>query len=88
MMGGAKAAYDSIVAFSQTDFTEDLKKISVPVLVMHGDNDQVVPFHDAGPLSVKLVQNGTLKSYQGYPHGMITTQHEVINRDLLQWLRS
>ena len=60
-MGGAKAAYDSIVAFSQTDFTEDLKKISVPTLVMHGDNDQVVPFHDAGPLSVKLVQNGTLK---------------------------
>jgi non-heme chloroperoxidase len=55
---------------------------------MHGDNDQVVPFHDAGPLSVKLVQNGTLKSYQGYPHGMITTQHEVINRDLLAWLRS
>ena len=53
---------------------------------MHGDNDQVVPFHDAGPLSVKLVQNGTLKSYQGYPHGMITTQHEVINRDLLEWL--
>jgi non-heme chloroperoxidase len=88
MMGGAKAAYDSIVAFSQTDFTEDLKKISVPALVMHGDNDQVVPFHDAGPLSVKLVQNGTLKSYQGYPHGMITTQHEVINRDLLEWLRS
>ena len=88
MMGGAKAAYDSIVAFSQTDFTEDLKKISVPTLVMHGDNDQVVPFHDAGQLSVKLVQNGTLKSYQGYPHGMITTQHEVINRDLLEWLRS
>jgi non-heme chloroperoxidase len=88
MMGGAKAAYDSIVAFSQTDFTEDLKKISVPTLVMHGDNDQVVPFHDAGPLSVKLVQNGTLKSYQGYPHGMITTQHEVIDRDLLEWLRS
>ena len=85
-MGGAKAAYDSIVAFSQTDFTEDLK--TVADLVMHGDNDQVVPFHDAGPLSVKLVQNGTLQSNQGYPHGMITTQHEVINRDLLEWLRS
>jgi non-heme chloroperoxidase len=62
MMGGAKAHYDGIVAFSQTDFTEDLKGISVPVLVMHGDDDQVVPYADAGPLSAKLVQNGTLKS--------------------------
>jgi len=76
------------VAFSQTDFTEDLKKISVPTLVMHGDNDQVVPFHDAGPLSVKLVQNGTLKSYKGYPHGMITTQAATINADLLAWLQA
>ncbi len=67
MMGGAKAHYDSVVAFSQTDFTEDLKKISVPVLVMHGDDDQIVPYADAGPLSAKLVQNGTLKTYHGLP---------------------
>ena len=72
-MGGAKAHYDGIVAFSQTDFTEDLKKISVPVLVMHGDDDQIVPYADSGPLSAKLVQNGTLKTYHGYPHGMPTT---------------
>jgi non-heme chloroperoxidase len=88
MMGGAKAHYDGIVAFSQTDFTEDLKKISVPTLVMHGDDDQVVPYADAGPKSVKLVQNGTLKTYQGFPHGMPTTQHDTINSDLLEWLRS
>ena len=74
MMGGAKAHYDGIVAFSQTDFTEDLKKISVPVLVMHGDDDQIVPYADSGPLSAKLVQNGTLKTYHGFPHGMPTTQ--------------
>ena len=73
MMGGAKAHYDGIVAFSQTDFTEDLKKISVPVLVMHGDDDQIVPYADSGPLSAKLVQHGTLKTYKGYPHGMPTT---------------
>ena len=88
MTVGIKAAYDCVKAFSETDTTEDLKKIDVPTLIVHGDDDQIVPFHDAGPLSVKLVQNGTLKSYQGYPHGMITTQHEVINRDLLEWLRS
>jgi non-heme chloroperoxidase len=87
MMGGAKAHYDGIVAFSQTDFTEDLKKISVPVLVMHGDDDQVVPYEDAGVLSVKLVQNGTLKIYPGFPHGMPTTQAEVINADLLEFFR-
>ena len=69
-MGGAKAHYDGIVAFSQTDFTEDLKQITVPVLVMHGDDDQVVPYADSGPLSAKLVQNGTLKTYKGFPHGM------------------
>jgi non-heme chloroperoxidase len=71
------------VAFSQTDFTEDLKKISVPVLVMHGDDDQIVPYADSGPLSAKLVQNGTLKTYSGFPHGMPTTQAETINADLL-----
>jgi len=88
MMGGAKAHYDGIVAFSQTDFTEDLKKITVPVLVMHSEDDQIVPYADAGPLSAKLVQNGTLKTYSDFPHGMPTTQAETINADLLEWLRS
>jgi non-heme chloroperoxidase len=88
MMGGAKAHYDGIVAFSQTDFTEDLKRISVPVLVMHGDDDQVVPYADSGPLSAKLVQHGTLKTYVGYPHGMPTTNAAVINNDLLAFLKS
>ncbi|MEU7588264.1 alpha/beta hydrolase [Micromonospora sp. NPDC049230] len=88
MMGGAKAAYDGIVAWSQTDQTEDLKKISVPVLVMHGDDDQVVPYADSAPLSAKLLKNGTLKTYAGYPHGMPTVHHEVINADLLEFFRS
>lgn len=88
MMGSAKAHYDGIVAFSQTDFTADLKKISVPTLVMHGDDDQIVPYADAGPLSAKLVQNGTLKTYKGFPHGMCTTQAETINADLLAFFRS
>src|SRR6202030_3981244 len=68
MMGGAKAHYDGIVAFSQTDFTEDLKRISVPVFVMHGDDDQIVPYADSAPLSAKLLKNGTLKTYKGFPH--------------------
>ena len=88
MMGGAKAHYDGIVAFSQTDFTEDLKKISVPVLVMHGEDDQIVPYADSGPLSARLVQHGTLKSYPGFPHGMPTTEAPTINADLLAWLQS
>jgi non-heme chloroperoxidase len=88
MMGGAKAHYDGVVAFSQTDFTEDLKAISVPVLVMHGDDDQIVPYADAGLLSVKLVQNGTLKIYKGFPHGMPTTEAPTINADLLAFLKS
>ena len=88
MMGGAKAHYDGIVAFSQTDFTGDLKKISVPVLVMHGEDDQIVPYADSGPLSAKLVQHGTLKSYPGFPHGMPTTEAGTINADLLAWLQS
>jgi non-heme chloroperoxidase len=88
MMGGAKAHYDGVVAFSQTDFTEDLKGISVPVLVMHGEDDQVVPYADSGPLSAKLVQNGTLKSYPGFPHGMPTTEAATINADLLEWLKA
>ena len=74
MMGGAKAHYDGIVAFSQTDFTEDLKKISVPVLVMHGDDDQIVPYADSGPIVGQAVKNGTLKTYSGFPHGMPTTK--------------
>jgi non-heme chloroperoxidase len=88
MMGGAKAHYDGIVAFSQTDFTEDLKQMTVPVLVMHGEDDQIVPYADAGPLSAKLVKNGTLKSYPGFPHGMPTTEAETINADLLAFLQS
>ncbi len=88
MMGGAKAHYDGIVAFSQTDFTEDLKRISVPVLVQHGDDDQVVPYADSGPLSAKLVQHGTLKTYHGFPHGMPTTEAPTINADLLEFLQS
>ncbi len=87
MMGGAKAHYDGIVAFSQTDFTEDLKRITVPVLVMHGDDDQVVPYADSGPLSAKLLKNGILKTYKGYPHGMPTTHAEQIDADLLTFFR-
>jgi len=88
MMGGAIAHYDGIVAFSQTDFTEDLRKISVPVLVMHGDDDQIVPYTDSGPLSAKLVQNGQLKTYHGFPHGMPTTNAETINADLLAFIET
>ncbi|MNI59936.1 Non-heme chloroperoxidase [compost metagenome] len=88
MMGCAIAHYDGIVAFSQTDFTEDLKKITIPVLVMHGDDDQIVPYEDSGPLSAKLLQNGTLKTYPGYPHGMPTTHADAINADLLAFVRS
>jgi non-heme chloroperoxidase len=88
MMGGAKAHYDGIVAFSQTDFTDDLKKITVPVLVMHSEDDQIVPYVASGPLSAKLLKNGTLKTYKGFPHGMPTTQAEVINADLLAFLKT
>jgi non-heme chloroperoxidase len=88
MMGSVKAHYDGIVAFSQTDFTEDLKKISIPVLVLHGEDDQIVPIDDAGRLSVELVQNGTLITYPGFPHGMPTTEAETINADLLKFFKS
>jgi non-heme chloroperoxidase len=88
MIGGAKAHYDGIVAFTETDFTEDLKKITVPVLVMHGDDDQIVPYADSAPLSARLVQNGTLKTCKGFPHGMPTTQAETINADLLAFVQS
>ena len=87
MMGGAKAHYDGIVAFSQTDFTEDLKKITVPVLVMHSEDDQIVPYVASGPLSAKLLKNGTLKTYKDFPHGMPTTQAATINADLLAFLK-
>ena len=87
MMGGTKAHYDGIVAFSQTDFTEDLKKITVPVLVMHSEDDQIVPYVAAGPLSAKLLRNSTFKSYKNFPHGMPTTDAETINADLLAFLK-
>ena len=87
MMGGAKAHYDGIVAFSQTDFTEDLKKITIPVLVMHSQDDQIVPYVAAGPKSAKLLKNGTLITYKDFPHGMPTSQAEKINADLLAFLK-
>ena len=87
MMGGIKAHYDGIVAFSQTDFTEDLKKFTVPTLVMHGDDDQIVPYADSGPLSAKLVKGALLKTYKGFPHGMPTTNADQINADLLTFFK-
>jgi non-heme chloroperoxidase len=87
MMGGIKAQYDCIKAFSETDFTEDLKKIDVPTLVMHGEDDQIVPFADAGPLSAKLLKNATTRFYSGLPHGMPTTHADQSNADLLAFLK-
>jgi non-heme chloroperoxidase len=87
MMGGAKPHYDCIKAFSETDFSEDLKAIKVPVLILHGDDDQIVPIADSALLSAKLVRNGTLKVYSGLPHGMCTTHPELINRDLLAFIK-
>jgi non-heme chloroperoxidase len=87
MMGGAKAHYDCIKAFSETDFTEDLKAIDVPVLILHGDDDQVVPFADSGPLSAKLVKHATFKVYPGKPHGVCQTEPDMVNRDLLAFIR-
>jgi non-heme chloroperoxidase len=88
MMGGAKAQYDCIKALSETDLTEDLRKITIPVLVMHSEDDQIVPFADAGPLAAKLLQNGTLKVYKGLPHGMPTTHADIINADLLAFIQA
>ena len=88
MIGGIKAQYDCIKAFSETDFTDDLKKMEVPVLILHGDDDQIVPIADSALLSAKLVKNGTLKVYAGYPHGMATLHADVINADLLEFIRS
>ncbi len=87
MMGGANAHYECIKAFSETDFTEDLKKIEVPVLVLHGTDDQIVPYDDSAPLSAKLLKNGTLKSYDGLPHGMLSTHPEILNPDMLAFFR-
>jgi len=86
MMGGANAAYDCIKVFSETDLTEDLKQIDVPVLVIHSEDDQVVPYADSGPLAVKLLKNGTLKTYQGLPHGCMTTHPDLINADILAFI--
>jgi non-heme chloroperoxidase len=88
MMGSAKAHYDGIKAFSETDFTEDLKAIDVPVLVIHSEDDQIVPYADAGPLSAKLLKNGTLKTYKGFPHGMPTSEADTVNADLLAFVES
>jgi non-heme chloroperoxidase len=86
MMGGAKAHYDGIKAFSETDFTDDLKACDVPTLVMHGDDDQIVPIADSALLSAKLLKHGTLKVYEKLPHGMCTTHADVINADLLAFV--
>ena len=88
MMGGAKAHHEGIKAFSETDFTPDLKSINVPTLVMHGDDDQIVPIADSAPLSAKLLKNSTLKIYKKFPHGMCTTRADVINPDLLAFIKS
>ncbi|WP_149549433.1 alpha/beta fold hydrolase [Streptomyces marokkonensis] len=88
MMGAANAHYECIKAFSETDFTEDLKKIDVPVLVAHGTDDQIVPYANSAPLSVELLQNGTLKTYEGFPHGMLSTHPDILNRDILQFVQS
>lgn len=87
MMGSIKAHYDCIAVFSETDFTEDLKKIDIPVIVMHGDDDQIVPTAAAGPQSAKLLKNSTLKIYAGFPHGMPATNSDVINADLLAFFK-
>ncbi len=88
MMGSTKAQYDGVKAFSETDFTQDLKTITVPTFVMHGDDDQIVPIANSALLSVKLLKQGTLKVYEKFPHGMCTTHAEVVNADLLKFVRS
>lgn len=88
MMGGAKAHYDCIKAFSETDFTDDLKAVDIPVLIMHGEDDQIVPIADSAHLAIKLVKKGTLKTYPGLPHGMATTHPEIINKDLLAFFKA
>ena len=87
-MGGAKPQYDCIKAFSETDFTEDLKALTVPVLIMHGDDDQIVPIADSALLSAKLVKKGALKVYPGFPHGMCQVHPDVVNPDLLAFFKA
>jgi len=88
MMGGTKAHYDCITAFSETDFTEDLKAIDVPMLILHGEDDQIVPIADSAELAIKLVKNGKLITYPGFPHGMATTHADIINADLLAFFKA
>ena len=88
MMGSVKAGYECIKAFSETDFTEDLKSIDVPVLVIHGKDDQIVPYADSAPLTVKLLKNGTLKTYEDLPHGCCQTHPDIVNADILAFIRS
>lgn len=88
MMGSIKAHYDGIKAFSETDFTEDLKSVTVPVLVLHGEDDQIVPYDNSGPKSAKLLKNGKLISYPGFPHGMPTTEAATINKDIFEFIQS
>jgi non-heme chloroperoxidase len=88
MAGGAKAHYDGVVAFSQTDFTPDLEAVTLPTLVLHGEDDQVVPIADSAELSAKILPNGTLKTYPGFPHGMPTTHADVINNDILEFIKA
>ncbi|HWU96216.1 MAG TPA: alpha/beta hydrolase, partial [Sphingomonas sp.] len=88
MMGSAKAHYDGIKAFSETDQTADLKAITVPTLILHGDDDQVVPYKNAGVLQAEILPKATLKLYEGFPHGMLTTHGDVINPDLLAFIRA
>jgi non-heme chloroperoxidase len=88
MMGGIKAHYDCIKAFSETDFTEDLQKVDVPVLILHGEDDQIVPFNTTAAIAIKLLKNGKLISYPGFPHGMPTTEAATINKDLLAFFKS
>jgi non-heme chloroperoxidase len=88
MMSSQVAAYDCIKAFSETDFNEDLKKIDVPLLVLHGEDDQIVPIDDAGRMTAKIVKGAVLKTYPGYPHGMAQIHAEVINKDLQEFIRT
>jgi non-heme chloroperoxidase len=87
MMGSVKAGYECIKAFSETDFTEDLKKIEVPVLVIHSEDDQIVPYADSGPLAAALLKNGSLKTYKDLPHGCAQTHPDIVNADLLAFIR-
>jgi non-heme chloroperoxidase len=88
MMGAANAHYECIKAFSETDFNEDLRTIDVPVLVSHGTDDQIVPYADSAPLAVERLKHGTLKSYEGLPHGMLSTHPDVVNPDILAFLKA